>query len=93
MSRYLPKVSAAAAAAVGWIKLRMIEAVEEFRPELGAEPLTWTKLSVLKHRKVEILGPVVPNVRLSTGIVAVAVVRRTARSEYGSIKPMRQPLV
>ena len=93
LSRYLPKVSAAATAAVGRIKLRVIEAVEELCAELGAEPLTWTKLSVLEHRKVEILGPVVPYVRLRTRIVAVAVICRAPRREYGRVKPVCQPLV
>ena len=69
----------------------MVEPVEEFRTELGAELLVWTKLRILEDGKVKVLHPVTAYVRLGTRIGAVAVI--VGMREHGCVKPMGEPLV
>ena len=90
MARYLAKLGAPA---VGWIKLRAIEYVEELAPELEGKAFTRPKLSVLKGREVEVLLPIATYIRLGTRIRAIAIVVRGAGREYGSVVPLIELLL
>src|SRR5215472_4281147 len=92
----LAKRGAAAAARIGRIELRLVESVEELRPELAAKPFVRTKFGVLEEGKIEVLHAVAPNVRFRARIAertADGEVGRVAICEYGRVEPVGQPSV
>src|SRR5580765_3946790 len=64
----LAKGSAAAAAAIGWIELRVVESVEELCAELHAVSLIRTKFRVFEDCQVKVLHTVGAYVRFSARV-------------------------
>src|SRR6266849_873670 len=69
-------------------KLRVVEDVEELRPELEVHPFPRPEGRSLEHREVEVLNTILPETRIHPRLVSETIVRRSNKA--GCVEPLCQ---
>ncbi len=70
-------------------KLRVVEDVEELRPELEVHAFPRPEGRPLEHREVEVLNTILPEMRIDPRLVSETKGRRSSKA--GRVEPLVQP--